>query len=367
LQFFQISTGLGAGNLGDEMMARAFWQHLPKDWNGEVEVFPMAEHYRGGYPQQHRYTSVHDKRYLEAAKSGITGLLACGTPVHEVEGLHFPMRFIAERLDAFHAAGTPVHAVGVGVDFLYTKQGRALFAKSFQLVQSWTVRNEACREALLDLGVAKDSIAVGADWAWLYEPADDKREWAANEWRSWGVDPQRPLLAVNIVNLVWRRKAGVKEAIAEALDRAHTELGMQIAFVSNECREGSAYDYEAAREVAAKMSAPATLVPNRYWSVDEMLGLLQHARVTLGMRYHFAVMTVLAGGTPVCLARSQKIKGLCSDLKIEPIPLRDVHSCAMFQQVRAAMSHRPLPNATRLLRDRAAANLSYLQTSPFVY
>jgi polysaccharide pyruvyl transferase WcaK-like protein len=363
LHFFQISTGVGAGNLGDEMMARAFWQALPPGWCGEVELFPMAGRYRGSYPSRHIYTPVEAGRFREAAKRGVTGLLACGTPVHEMEGLHFPLRFIAERLDAFHSSGTPVHAVGVGVDRLYTRRGRAMFQKSFLPIRSWTVRNEACCEALLDLEVPPERIVVGADWAWLYRATDDRRDWAEQQWRSLGIDPARPLLAANLVNLVWRKKTDAKRAIAEALDRAASTLGLQIAFLCNECREGEVFDSAAAREISALMKSPTVLVPNEYWSVDEMLGLLSHVDVTLGMRYHIGVMSCMAGASPVLISRSQKILGLASDLGTSAIRLRECDADRVYAGVESALSEATqtmvMQNEGRkALETRAGLNLS---------
>src|SRR5436190_659127 len=83
LRFFQISTGLGAGNVGDEIMARAFWECMPPEWELEVELFEESRRYRGNYPPSNAYCSVTDGSLLRAAERGIAGLLACGTPVNE--------------------------------------------------------------------------------------------------------------------------------------------------------------------------------------------------------------------------------------------------------------------------------------------
>jgi hypothetical protein len=149
VQFFQISTGLGAGNLGDEVMARAFWSRLPADWRLHVELFPESVRYRGGYPAEHQYCLVTDDGLGQAARGGTPALLACGTPINEAEGLQYPMQFVAARLDEFHRAGTPVDAVGVGVDFLHSRRAQTLFHASYAPLRTWTVRTEECREALL--------------------------------------------------------------------------------------------------------------------------------------------------------------------------------------------------------------------------
>src|SRR5689334_14745678 len=70
LRFFQISTGLGAGNVGDEVMARAFWDCLPPDWQLEVELFEESQRYRGDYPPSNAYCTVTDGGLLRAAERG---------------------------------------------------------------------------------------------------------------------------------------------------------------------------------------------------------------------------------------------------------------------------------------------------------
>ena len=311
---FQISTGLGAGNIGDEIMARALWDHLPAGTRLDVELFPAHVLNRERYPVRFEYLPVSENGAARAAAAGIPGLLACGTPVNETEGLDFPMRFIAERLRSFHQHGAPVDAIGVGVDGLHSKRGRGLFLEDFLPIRSWTVRTAACRDALIDLGVREDRIIVGADWAWLYRPRKDLREWGAKTWGLLGIDLSRPLLAVNLVNLVWRSRSDAKAEMASALDRLQLQHGFQIAFFCSECRSGEMFDFAAASEVKSLMESPSVIVPNLYYSPDEALGLLAHVQVAVSARYHFAVLAAMAGTVPVCVVRGHKMRGLVEEL-----------------------------------------------------
>src|SRR6185295_4931893 len=100
------------------------------------------------------------------------------------------------------------------------------------------VRSSHCKNALLSLGVPESKVHVGADWAWLHKPGADRHEWARALWRNLGIDPQGPLLVVNVVNLQWRDRADGKRALAAALDWASEQLGLQVAFFCNDCRCG---------------------------------------------------------------------------------------------------------------------------------
>ena len=174
-----------------------------------------------------------DEAGNENAEASVPGLLVGGTPVTDAEGVHWPLRFLAPRLDHFHRHALPVDAVGVGVEPLQTDEARALFRESFGPVRSWTVRSEACRAALLTLDVDPARIRVGADWAWLHAPRRDRRRWAEETWRTHGIDPARPLLVINVVNMLWRDCDAAKRAVAGAISRAAARDGLQIAFFCN--------------------------------------------------------------------------------------------------------------------------------------
>ena len=302
-----------------------------------------------------------------APPRAVPGLLVGDTPVTESLGLDWPLRFLAPRLRAFHEAGQPVDALGVGVEPLRSSEARAIFARDFRPIRSWTVRSEACRAALLALGVSEDRVEVGADWAWLYRPRRDLRAATAGTWARLGVEPGRPLLVVNVVNEVWRERAEVKAALAAALDELTAAHGFQVAFFCNEVREGEFFDLAAAQETQALMKTRSVVVPHLYWAPDEALGLLSHAAVTLGGRYHFIVESVLAGVPPVGVVRSEKVRGLFEELGLEPAgTMQALDPGRVVADVLAAVRDRDaaaarLAAARERLAARAARNLRLVQ------
>jgi polysaccharide pyruvyl transferase WcaK-like protein len=348
-------------------MARAFWDALPAGVRLSVDLFPNHALQREPYPRAHEHVFLDWNGAPVAPGRPIPGLLVGDTPVTESLSLDWPLRFLAPRLRAFHDAGQPVDAVGVGVEPLRSAEARAVFARDFAPIRSWTVRSPACRALLLDLGVPADRVEVGADWAWLYRPRRDLRAWGASTWAGLGVAPHRPLLVANVVNEIWRGHGEVKRAIASALDELVARHGFQVAFFCNEVREGEFYDLAAARETQALMSEPSVVVPNLYWAPDEALGLLAHATVALGGRYHFTAESVLAGVPPVGIARSEKMRGLFEDLGLQPAGTMDgVDPSRIVAEVLAAASQRvervrALVEARERLAARGAANLRFVK------
>jgi len=366
---FQICTGLGAGNIGDDLMAEAFWDKLPSRIALEVARFPEAARRRGFYPVRHRYVAV-DWPGDEGACGEVPGLLVGGTPVAEAEGLDWPLRFLARRLVRFHRKGLPVDAVGIGVDRLASAEARRLFADGFAEVRSWTVRSQACRAALVDLGVDAARIRVGADWAWLHQPRRSLAGWANGYWRYLGIDPGRPLLVANPVNMLWRDREEPRRALGAALAAAAKRFGLQLAFFCNECRDGEFYDAAAARDIAALTPHPTVLVPNEYFAPDEAVALLRSATATVGQRYHFVVESVLAGAVPIMLARGQKMAALAAELGLEPAgTVEAIDRDRLAEAIAASLDARDRrlarqEHARRALADRAAGNLDLLRRQP---
>jgi polysaccharide pyruvyl transferase WcaK-like protein len=367
LRAHQICNGLGAGNIGDELMARAFWDALPEGVRLAVDVFPNHAKQREPYPERHEYVPLDWSGAPLTAAPPMPGLLVGDTPVTESLGLDWPLRFLSPRLRAFHAAGQPVDAVGVGLEPLRSREARQVFGRDFRPIRSWTVRSAACRVALLDLGVSEDRIEVGADWAWLYRPRRDLKSWGADTWTRLGIDLGRPLLVANVVNEVWRGRADVKTAVAAALDELSGAHGLQVAFFCNEVREGEFYDLAAARETQALMKTRSVVVPHLYWAPDEVLGLLSHATVALAGRYHFTVESVLGGVPPVGIVRSQKVAGLFAELGLEPAgTMEAVEAKTVVERVLAAVDGRQdrvrrLAEARDRLASRAALNLRLVE------
>jgi polysaccharide pyruvyl transferase WcaK-like protein len=316
-----IFSGLGGGNLGEEFIARAFWSRLPPQIRLNVELSEEAIESRAPYPAPHRYTSIAPRHIfwrgwqrLRDPFRAQAGLIAGTTPITEDEGTAV-ISSMARRLDPYRRSGLAVDAVGIGADHLSGAEARGIFIDHIRpAVRSWTVRTTACRDALIDLGVAPESVDVGADWAWLYHRQSDRSAWAAAVWQSLGVDLTRPLLAANIVHLNWINCREAKRATAAAFDRVARSHGVQIALFCNDFRSDPWMDRAAAEDMASLMRVRVAMVPALFYSPDEALALLGCAQVTVGQRYHFVIESAMAGAVPVAIPRMQKMSGLVRDL-----------------------------------------------------
>src|ERR1700686_1562842 len=117
-------------------MAHAFWSRLPADLALDVALFPESARQRAPYPARHHYVPV-DWQGDENSQAMMPGLLVGGTPVTDAEGIEWPMRFLAPRLQHFHAHGLPVDAVGIGAEELTSPEAGEIFRQAFAPIRSW--------------------------------------------------------------------------------------------------------------------------------------------------------------------------------------------------------------------------------------
>ena len=363
-----IFNGPGAGNIGDELMLHGLDSQLPADFALHMFLHENHTGQRQPYPARfHAETLQLPPPTFELDHAGEhPGLLAGATVITDSEGWGWPLSFLAPRIQHFSDHGLPVDAVGIGADFLVTPEGRKLFTDHFLTVRSWTVRDAAGREGLIDAGVAPERVAVGADWAWLFQSPCDYGPWAAEYLTSLGIRLGEPLL---IVNVFWQGQGlslPIWNDIAAALDQLHERDGLQIAFFCNEVRHPG-FDRTAVETIQSFMQQPSTLIPNLYFAPGEAIAILRHATATLGQRYHYCVQSVLAETVPVNLGRSPKISGLCLELGLRPCgSLTEMDREEIAAAVREAIAARPtliptLQDRRHALAARALHNLDFFR------
>ena len=289
---FLLPIGLGAGNIGDELINRVLWRSIPEAISLAVPLFGEGPPQRAAYPDRHRYLPI-------GAMPQGPALLVGGT-ISDAEGVHFPLQFLAPRLIRCHQRGWWVEAHGVGVDPIRTEAGRLVFQEAFLPLRKWTVRSEGCRESLLELSVPAERIVVAADWAWLHKPTDELRDWARRVWREWGRDEARPLAVVNLVQ-DW-------EGLTAALQSLASQY--QVALYSNDARVDA-----PDQRLAAGLHWKGLRVPPESYSPEETIALLAEAHVVVAQRYHTAVEAALGGARVVLLSRpGRKIHSLGKEL-----------------------------------------------------
>jgi len=309
----------GWGNIGDESTLQGF-ARLVNLRRPPVSVWVASRN------PAHTRRVEPSFRYFNVERAGFRGrwahrraraaVFAGGTPVMDGLG-SWPLSEVAPLVESAHERHQPVAFVGVGTERLDRRESRDIVANVLApRVEHWTVRSEHDKERLVAWRVPADRVTVAADLAWLLRREPD--DFGRTVLGELNVSAGEPLIGVNVNNerVVLERDARFFEKMAEFLDRSVETYGARVLFFCSEIREGSSFDKFAAHKVLSlmRMADRATVVPNRYWTPQELLSIIACCRLTVSMRYHVCLFSAIQGVPFVAIRRSDKVTDLCSDI-----------------------------------------------------
>ncbi|MGI6551886.1 MAG: polysaccharide pyruvyl transferase CsaB [Bacillota bacterium] len=186
--------------------------------------------------------------------------------------------------------------------------GKWLIKKVVNGVDLVTVRDEASRDLLLQLGVQKPRIIVTADPVLgLYAREMDRGpgiKVLANNGVPLG-EGAPPLVGISVRS--WRNYQGYKKVLA-ALGDYLARKGYQVVFFPFHFPA----DVACCREVAKLMEAPSTVIRDRM-DVVEMLGALGELHLLVGMRLHALIMAFVMGVPLVGISYDPKVDSFLKD------------------------------------------------------
>ncbi|HET7535895.1 MAG TPA: polysaccharide pyruvyl transferase family protein [Candidatus Didemnitutus sp.] len=367
----------GAGNIGDEATLNGFARLLAVHRApAKVSIGSRNPAHTARVEPAFSYfnESGRDWRRWWAKYRATAHAVIGGTPIMDALG-EWPLSEVGPLvIRATDRWRVPFVFVGVGVENLRSEHSRNVVKQEMaSRVQRWTVRSNRDRQRLLDYGVAAECVTVAADMAWLIEsPPGD---FGLNRLRSWQINPDRPLIGVNLVNenRILDENPGMVAALAQALDKLIHHLDAQVIFLSNEIRDLPEFDKAAAVRVIAEMKRGdrCLVAPLDYLSPQQMMSIVGHCCLTISMRYHFCLFSALQRVPFVAITRSDKVSDLCWDLgwdaKVVPpkfdadeilghairVTHRPTENDALWRESIAKMKNRALQNimAIEVLRE----------------
>jgi polysaccharide pyruvyl transferase CsaB len=208
------------------------------------------------------------------------------------------------RVAVARGVHTPYAGVGLGVGGVDTRLGAALIRRGLHGHVGITVRDEASRQLLADVGVP-DAV-VAADLAFALEPPPASlptEDVLAVSLRPWSAHRRRLPAAAH--------DDGTPEthvrALAHALDAAAGRTGLRVRFVSLQRDRDDAFHRRLAERMrtAVEFAAP---------DLDGFLAEYARARAVVSMRYHGGVGAVLAGRPVVLVSYALKVDALAREL-----------------------------------------------------
>lgn len=308
-----VSGSYGGLNLGDEAILTGIVNELGRSVpEADVVVFSRNPEHTERHHDVEKGVAVRDVTREEVIPEveRLDLLLLGGGGILYDEEVHNYLREV--RLAQERGIPTMAYAIGAGP--LRGREARVAVRDALSAMEAVTVRDTDVKMLLEDVGVAKP-MQVTADPALLLTAAPFSEEMLARE----GIVKERPLVGMS-VREPGGAAPGLEESVyhvtlASAADFIVSRFDADVVFVPMERS-----DVGHAHRVMAEMAEPAraSVLTARY-SARQVLGLMDHFELAVGMRLHFLLFAALAGVPLLALPYASKVTGLLEALGL-PAP-----------------------------------------------
>ncbi|MBM3152087.1 MAG: polysaccharide pyruvyl transferase CsaB [Chloroflexi bacterium] len=337
----------GFGNTGDEAILAGILQQLRKRSPNLGVVVVSGDPLRTVAAHQVQAVHWQDVTAITARiRESDLALLGGGGLFHDYWGAETRNLLTGLHAGIPYYAGFPLMAWlldkpcilwSVGVGPLASEEGRRLTRIAFELADEVTVRDEASRMLLRELGVHRRDIEVTPDPAFVLDgrkvdsPPGDIVD-----------DPYRPLVGICLRYWAMGEQSNSwQEEVAAALDEFHEQVHCRYVFIPFQVNPESPHtdDFAAARAVrnAMRHRREARLLRLQP-GLAELEGLLAQCRLLVGMRLHSLVFAARAGVPLVGLAYDPKVRHLLDNLGMAgySLPIEDLDRVGLLGVMQSA-------------------------------
>lgn len=215
-------------------------------------------------------------------------------------------------------AGVPVVMMAQSIGPFREQEHRDIFVAVARRCALVTVRETASlRYVTEDLGLPPEKVALTADTAFLLEPAP--AEFARKAMLSFGLDPERPVIALSVSGGITQFASSDGDRHLEALERLSRRLldetGAQILLIPHvEDHDPSNNDMIVADKLLRRMDFDLRMrLAKGYFTSNEFKAILARCDMVIAERMHVAVGGLSSGVTTFVLGYSVKGHGIMSD------------------------------------------------------
>ena len=323
-----ISGSYGGLNVGDEAILTAILRELRERMPGiELVVFSRDPEHTRAHHAVDRAVAARDstrRELLEEIERLDLLVLGGGGILYDRESE--PYLHIA-RLAQGAGVRTATYAIGVGP--LERPSERESVAETLGRMECITVRDAPAKQLLEEIGVEREAL-VTADPALLLEP----QPFSDDDLLAEGVRRQRPLVGMSVREpgrAAEQLEPGVyHRLLADAADFIVARFAADVLFVPMERK-----DVGQAHRVGAEMATPehASVLRSPY-EPRQVLGLMRHLDMAVGMRLHFLLFAAMANVPLMPLPYASKVSALLDRLGLRaPPPVKREHGGDLLARI----------------------------------
>lgn len=323
-----ISGSYGGLNLGDEAILESIVSQLRDSLDVEITVFTRDTE---DTLRRHDVERAVAARMMSREEVRVeierldTFVLGGGGILYDGEAETY-----LREVQIAHEIGIPVFVYAISAGPLNDPNARHLVAEGLNRAAVVTVRDRLGQHLLEEVGVERP-IVVTADPAVLLEPSDLPEEALKRE----GLDESKRLVGFSV-----REPGGAAPdmdvehyhgLLANAADFMVDRYDADVVFIPMERKK---LDMQHCHAVVAQMqNAQRAMVVRGEYTSREMLALIGHFELAVGMRLHFLIFAAHQGVPFVALPYASKVTGLLEFLDIPAPPLKSVNAGRLIASI----------------------------------
>lgn len=184
-----------------------------------------------------------------------------------------------------------------------------------------TVRDDASKAYLADLGVDRPEIRVTADPSFVMQP--EPTEIADEVLKLAGIPLDRPLIGISL--RPWKDQSVWLPSFATGLEQAAARIGASLVFIPMQKEQ----DMSVCIQVASGLGTPASVISAQL-EPAETLSLISRMSFVVGMRLHALIFAASAGVPFVGVSYDPKVESFVrlatheGPMKVESLSSADV-------------------------------------------
>lgn len=298
-----LSGYYGFDNVGDEAILFSI-VHALRKWQPDVKITvlsnnPTSTAQTYGVNAVNRWKLKEVSQMLKQADGLISGGGSLMQDQTSMKSIPYYCGII--RIAKFHKKPVFVYAQGMGP--INKGISQLLVRKTFKMVEQITVRDEASKQLLADIGVGK-SVAIVPDPVMGLDAQAFRSEWLA------GQDVGDGYISVSVRD--WPSAVSFKEKIAESLDLLARD-GKTIVFIPMH----GEHDEKSSKELAALMQEKSIVAPGNL-SIEEKIAVIGQSDLLIGMRLHSLIFSAIQATPFIALSYDPKIDAF-ADIAGQPV------------------------------------------------
>lgn len=323
-----LSGYYGFDNVGDEAILFSI-VHALRKWQPDVNITVLsnnpastAETY--GVQAVNRWKLAEISRVLKQADGLISG---GGSLMQDQTGMKsIPYYCGIIRIAKFHKKPVFVYAQGMGP--INQKLSQLIVRHTFKKVEQITVRDEASKQLLHDIGV-KNSVSIVPDPVIGLDAAAFRSAWLERQ------SFENGYITVSVRD--WPSAVPFQQKIADSLDLLARE-GKTIVFIPMH----GEHDEKSSGMLASLMQEKSLIAPGDI-SIEEKVAIIGQSDLLIGMRLHSLIFSAIQATPFIALSYDPKIDAF-ADIANQPVighvEKDDWDGSKLFEQAMAMLADR---------------------------